>query len=202
MYVGHNPTSSTWPAVASNILYGNDFNDADSLTGWTLPDTNRITDPRLGSGEGIDLWPRSNSPALDAAESGLPPGADFSGQPGPFDSNFDGVVAADVGALENRGEITGLLVASDPVGAVVLTWDGSINPAVTFNLYAEDGNPFASDGGFCLASGLAATTFTDGATLAPGQVRYYLVTGKGVVEGSRGFRSDGTPIPSSPSCPG
>lgn len=187
--------------AAYNILFANLPDNADSDGNWRLPASNRIVDPRLGEGNWLNLWPRSDSPALETAPNAAA-GPDLSGHPSPQDSDLDGTQAFDVGALENRQEITGLRLAheSSIPEVAVLTWDGSINPAVTFNVYASDFDPFVSDGGFCLASALAVTTLTDSFLPAPGQVRYYVVTGMGVAEGSRGFTSAGVPLPSSPSC--
>lgn len=76
-----------------------------------------------------------------------------------------------------------------------------MNPAVLFNVYAHDDDPFRADGGFCLASSLAVTTLTDLFVPSAGRVRYYLVTGQGVIEGSRGFNSAGVARPSGTPCP-
>jgi len=185
------------PDVATSIFYSNTPGDTDGSGSFRLPASNRHTDPRLGPGIWMNWWPRSDSPALDSGGTGLPAGADLTGLPTAADSDLDGAAGADVGAVENRGEITGLLLASDPgwpVGAI-LSWDGSVNQAVVFNVYASDGDPFRSGDGFCLAAGLQAPTLEDLSSPPAGSARYYLVTGRDGVEGSTGLRSDGIPRP-------
>jgi hypothetical protein len=78
------------------------------------------------------------------------------------------------GAVENRGEITGLAAAPDPgtPGAVRLTWDASVNPAVVYGVYGSDGAPFSSDGGACLAAYLGTAWYVDAAPLPPGTARF------------------------------
>ena len=191
------------PDAGNNIVFANLPDAWGSDGSWRLPVSNRLIDPRLGDGDGIDLWPRSDSPALETA-AGLPAGPDLSGYPSPVDSDLDGTPGLEIGALENRGEITGLRAAHDgahPTDAV-LSWDDSTNPAVVFNVYAHDDDPFRADGGFCLASSLAGTTLTDLFVPAAGRVRYYLVTGRGAIEGPRGFTSAGVARPPGTPCPG
>jgi hypothetical protein len=182
------------PDATTNIVFQNVPDAADSTGAWRLPGSNRLADARLDGG----LWPRSDSPALDAAESGLPAGPDLAGTPGPVDGDVDGTALPDVGALESLGEITGLTFD----GAGILSWDDSVNPAARFNVYASDGAPFVVDGGTCLATMLAAPTWSDGGSLPAGWIRFYVVTEESVIEGSRGRRSDGTERPSAPACAG
>jgi hypothetical protein len=190
------------PDVTGNIFFADAPDEAESNGSFRLPSSNLIEDPRLAPGPGGAIWPCSDSPALDAAEAGVPPGADLPGAPAPVDSDLDGAAAGEIGAVENRAEITGLRASRDPnaPGTALLGWDGSINPAVAFNVYAADGDPFGTGGGSCLASGLTVPVFADPGLPPPGRIRYYLVAGEGSAEGSRGFRSDGTPRPSSPAC--
>lgn len=185
------------PDAATNIFYSNAPEDADGSGSYRLPSSNLHADPRLGPGTWMEWWPRSDSPALDSAGTGAPAGADLTGFPVAADSDLDGAPAADIGAVENRGEITGLLLASDPgwTGGAILTWDGSVNPAVVFNVYASDGDPFRSGAGFCLAARLQAPTLADPSRPLLGSARYYLVTGRDAVESGTGLRSDGTPRP-------
>lgn len=202
LYVERQQGINDAPDVTQNLFFG-DIPDAAASNGsFHLSASNLQEDPRLGPGPGVALWPCSNSPALDAAEAGVPAGADLSGEPGFVDSDFDGAPLGDLGALENRSEITGLTAAHDPdvPGAALLSWDGSVNASARFNIYAADGDPFRSDGGFCLASDLAQESFSDPSIIPPGQIRFYLLTGIDVVEGSRGFRSDGAPRPSTVTC--
>lgn len=121
----------------------------------------------------------------------------MTGHPLAVDSDLDGATATDIGAVENRGEISGLKIAADPgwPGGAVLTWNDSINPAVVFNVYAFDGDPFHGGAGFCLAAGLAVPTLSDPSLPASGAVRYDPVAGRGAVEGITGLRSDSTPRP-------
>jgi hypothetical protein len=190
------------PVVTTNIFFSNDPDDADSNGPWRPPSSNLHADPRLGPGERIALWPRSDSPALDAAETGLPAGGDLHGTGSPLDGDVDGTAAPDTGALESLGEVTGLVAADDPdtPGAIVLSWDASVNAAAGFDVYASDDDPFTIDGGACLAMLLGTPSYTDRDPLATGRIRYYLVTPQDAVEGSRGLRSDGTPRPADPSC--
>lgn len=191
------------PEATANIVHGNLPDDAASNGGWRLSAANPRVDPRLGPGPGIGLHPRSDSPALEAAEPSLPAGADLLGV-APADGDLDGLPLVDIGALENRSEITELRATHDPLvpAAAVLSWDGSIDPTVLFNLYADDDGPFRDDGGLCLAPALDALEFRDLFVPSPGRARFYVVTGRGAVEGSRGFRSDGSARPSAPACPG
>ena len=148
-------------------------------------------------------WQTATS-ALEGADGIAPAGSDLWGASNVVDSDLDGRAAGDVGALENQGEITGLLVSRPPGGNgwAALVWDPSANPAVLFHVYAADGDPFRLDGGRCLAAFLGATVFEDAEPLAPRGVRFFLVTGHGAAEGARGLRSDGTARPTGPSCAG
>ena len=189
--------------VAFGIFHANVPDDAASNASWRLPSSNRHVDPRLGQGEAIALWPRSDSPALDAAESGIAPSIDLAGRCASCDGDLDGVAAPDVGALEGRGEITGLVAKPEPLvpWATRLSWDGWLDPAVRFHVYASDGDPFVVDGGACIAASLQQTWFLDEQVLGPGAGRFYLVTALAATgEGPRGWRSDGTPRPDVPSC--
>lgn len=190
------------PDVTTNLLYSNLPQDAASNGSLHLSNSNRHADPRLGPGNGTGFWPRSDSPALDAAETGLPAGSDLAGLLLPADSDLNGVATGEIGALENRGEITGLTLSHDPdlAGSAVLTWDDSINPSVVFNVYASDDDPFRTGGGFCLAAGLTSPTLTDPALPPPGSIRFYLITGRGSLEGSAGLRSDGMSRPVGGGC--
>ena len=202
LYVDRMQGISDAPVVTTNLLFANTPQDAASNGNLHLPGSNLHADPRLVPGNWIDGWPGSDSPAIDAAEAGLPVGPDLTGLPLAADSDLDGSPAGDIGALENRREITGLRLAHDPdlLGAVILTWDGSVNGAVSFNVYASDGDPFRSSGGGCLAAGLSAPTFTDSSLPLTDTVRFYLVMGRGVTEGSAGLRSDGTVRPVGGTC--
>jgi hypothetical protein len=186
------------PAVEVNLFFANTPDDSGA---FRLPSSNRHADPRLGQGVWIDAWPGSDSPALDAA-GGAAGIADLAGRAASQDGTLDAVARPDIGALEGIGEVTGLRLAADAAGAILLAWDGSINGAVRFNVYAADGDPFRTGGGICAAAGLAAPAWTDASgPVGPGAVRYYLVTGEDVVEGGRGLRSDGTERPAASACP-
>lgn len=189
--------------VVWGIFHANVPDDAASNASWRLPGSNRRVDPRLGQGEAIGLWPRSDSPALDAAENGLEASLDLAGLCVSCDGDLDGAAAPDVGALEGRGEITGLGAVPDPVlhWATRLSWDGARDPAVRFHVYASDADAFVADGGACIAASLDATSFVDEQVLGPDARRFYLVTALAASgEGPRGWRSDGTPRPEVPSC--
>jgi hypothetical protein len=188
------------PSVTTSIFFANQPTPADANSSWHLSPSNPQEDPRLSGGDGIALWPRSDSPALDAAEAGLPPGADLCGTPSPEDGDVDGETRGDIGAIESLGEVTGLMLGRDAVlAATVLSWNGSINPAARFNVYASDGDPFVNDVGSCLAVLAPDPSFLDTGTLPPGAIRYYLVTAEAVGEGSLGRRSDGSLRPA-PAC--
>jgi hypothetical protein len=184
------------PTLEYDLFHANLPDDAQ---GASIRESNRVADPRLGPGPGIELWPRSDSPAVDY-DPAAAVAADLAGRWDPVDGDYDGAARRDAGALESPGEITGLVAASAAAGGALLTWDGSINAAATFNVYGLDEDPFRIGGGVCLAAGLAVTSWEDPGP-PPGRVRYYLVTGRDVVEGSRGTRSDGTPRPAQPACP-
>jgi hypothetical protein len=186
------------PDVVSNVFHANTAGDAASNASWRLPSSNQLADPLLGEGEGLALWPRSHSPALDAAAAGLPTGPDLMGWPGSIDSDLDGVARGDAGALENRAEITGLSVAVAAGGAAALTFDLAPGSA-HFHVYA-DTLPFRTEGGLCLSGSIASPAYTDSAPLAPGQIRFYLVAGHGAVEGARGYHTDGSAVPATSSC--
>ncbi|HEX5041383.1 MAG TPA: hypothetical protein VFV75_00660 [Candidatus Polarisedimenticolaceae bacterium] len=189
------------PSATTNLLHANLPDPSDSNAAWHLPPSNREADPRLGGGERFAFWPRSDSPAIDAAEAGLPAGADLAGTATAKDGDVNGTTAGDIGALESLGEATGLSITYDRVaGRATLQWDGSINPAARFNVYGSTGSPFPTDGGTCLATLLVSPAYAEVSSLPPGGIRYYLVTEEDAVEGSRGMRSDGTPRPSAPSC--
>jgi hypothetical protein len=190
------------PDVTTNLLFSNLPQDAASNGNFHLSNSNRHADPRLGPGNWSGFWPRSDSPALDSAETGLPAGPDLNGLLPSIDSDLNGIVAGDIGALESRGEITGLALThdSDLAGSAILTWDDSVNPAVVFNVYASDDDPFRTGGGFCLAAGLTSPTLTDTVLPPRGSIRFYLITGRGSVEGSPGQRGDGTPRPVGGGC--
>jgi len=192
------------PDATTNVLFGNLPDAADSSGTWHLPASNLEVDPRLGPGERIALWPRSDSPALDAAGGGLPAGPDLIGTASSADGDVDGAAAPDIGAIESLGEVTGVTASTDPGDpeTIILSWDGSVNPGALFNVYGSDDAPFVTGGGACLAVFLATTSHADPAPLLPGRIRYYLVAAQQEVEGSRGLRSDGTPRPSLPSCTG
>ena len=201
LYVDRMQGISDMPDATTNLFYDNLPQDAASNGSFHLRSSNVHADPRLGAGTWSSWWPRSHSPALDAAESGLPSGPDLAGFPD-ADSDLNGATASDIGALENRGEITSLVLAHDPglPGSVILSWDDSVNPAVVFNVYASDDDPFRTGGGFCLASGLANPTVNDSDYQPPGSIRYYLVVGRSAFEGSPGLRSDGTVRPVGGDC--
>ena len=191
------------PEVVFGIFHANLPDDEASNASWRLPSSNRRVDPRLGQGEVIALWPRSDSPALDAAESGLEELLDLAGTCGSCDGDLDGILTPDIGALEGRGEISGLFAAPEPLlpWATRLSWDGALDPAVRFDVYASDGDPFVADGGTCIAASLDVTSFVDEQVLGPGAQRFYLVAAQARSgEGPRGWRSDGVPRPDVPSC--
>jgi hypothetical protein len=191
------------PDATGNVFFANAPEDAAANGGWHLPASNQHADPRLGAGEGSDVWPRSDSPALDSAEPSAPLAPDLTGVAAALDSDLDGVAWADRGALESRGEITTLRASRDPVdpASTLLTWDDARSPAVVFRVHARDGDPFVAEDGACLAWELSAPVFVDAIAVAPGEIRFYLVTGRGTVEGSGGFRSDGAERPSSACSP-
>lgn len=194
--------NSDAPSATHNIFFANTGGDATSNGSWRLPASNPLVDPRLGEGEWIAAWPRSDSPALDGAEPGLASWPDLTGSVTATDSDLDGDAAGDAGALEGRGEITGLTVSIEPVpaGAAQLSWDGPANGAAVLHLFGDDQGPFTTAGGTCLAAGTGLAGWTDTDTPAPGAIRFYLVAATGVTPGIAGLRSDGTPIPQPPAC--
>jgi len=107
----------------------------------------------------------------------------------------------DAGALESRGEVTGLRVREIPgsPGETELTWDDAIDPVAVFDLVSSDG-PFTGTTPVCVAASLASPIVTDPITQPAGTIKYYLVIGHGAAAGPAGMRSDGAIIPSSPVC--
>ena len=201
LYVERVSGNGDLPDATTNLVHANVPDAADSNAAWHLPASNREADPRLGRGERGVFWPRSDSPAIDGAEAGLPTGADLMGSAGPMDGDVSGGAAPDIGAVESLGEATGLgLVYDRASGRATLQWDGSINPAARFNVYGSSGSPFRTDGGTCLATLLVSPVYADVSTLPPGGIQFYLVTQEAALEGSRGLRSDGTPRSATPSC--
>ncbi len=199
VYVEKIQGTNDLPAVSANILHANLPDASASNVNWRLPSSNLMADPMISDDPWPGPRPRSGSPALDVAEAGLPQGADLFGWTH-ADSDLDGTVRGDAGAVENRGEISGLDVSQGPAGAAAITWDGALLPSVHFHLYVSVSG-FKSDGGACLAGFLTSPAWQDTDPLPPGQARFYLVAGHGLVEGSRGFHSDGSAVSSVPVCP-
>ena len=199
LYVEKLQGTSDMPDVSASILHANVPDTSASNVNWRLPSSNVEADPLLGEDPWPGPKPRSGSPALDLAEPGLPNGADLFGWPA-FDSDLDGTARGDAGAVENRGEISGLHVDAGAGGAAAITWDDALLSTVHFHLYVS-GTAFRADGGTCLAGSLVAPAWQDAALLAPGEARFYLVAGHGSIEGSRGFHPDGSNVPSLPACP-
>ncbi len=190
------------PDVTNGIVFANVPDASDSNGAWRLPSTNREIDPRLAPGPGGTAWPRSDSPALDVL-AGATTIVDLTGLPAMVDSNLDGIAAADVGAIEGRGEITDLRLARHASWpwASVLVWDGLVSATAHYHVLRDTPGPFNSQGDLCLAA-VAATTWVDTEAPADGVAFFYLVVGHHAVVGSAGARSDGTPRPVAGACSG
>ncbi len=142
--------------------------------------------------------PRSDSPVLDLGSTSGAPALDADGRSRSADGDLDGIAAPDPGAFENQRETTRLLFQD----IVSLTWDGSTNPAVRFELYRDD---LAALGsillGACLESGIAGTGTSDGTVPAVGEGFLYMVRGLDATAGSLGFSSDDTERLAATVCP-
>jgi hypothetical protein len=142
---------------------------------------------------------RSDSPLVDLGTTTGAPAVDASGRSRNVDGDLDGTSAPDIGAFENQQEITRVRFDS----ATLLSWDGSANPGVTFDVYRDDLSTLAPGPiGSCWQPGLPTTSVTDGA--APpviGDGFFYVVRGRDAGVGSLGFNSSGTERSPGSACP-
>lgn len=147
---------------------------------------------------GGNYRPRSDSPILELGTVTGAPALDADGQARSADGDLDGIAAPDPGAFENQRETTRLSFQD----SISLTWDGSINPAVRFELYRDDLAALGSTLlGACLEPDLAATGATDGTVPAVGGGSLYLVRGVDTASGRLGFGSDKTERLAATECP-
>jgi hypothetical protein len=144
------------------------------------------------------LRPRSDSSLIDAGQAaGLPP-VDADGFPRNVDGDLDGAAAPDVGAFENQAEATRLRFD----GPTALAWDGSVNPAVTWELYRDAlAGAGAATLGICEQNGLPGPSATDADTPAAGSGFLYLVRGRDTAVGSLGYSSAATERTPTAPCP-
>lgn len=141
---------------------------------------------------------RSDSTLIDAGTVSGAPSLDADGRARNVDGDLDGLAAPDVGAFENQRELTRLRVD----GGGTLSWDGSANASMTFDVYREAiGMLGPGPLGVCWQSGLTVPTTTDGDPLASGDGRFYLVAGRDAATGSLGFDGAGAERSPASACP-
>jgi hypothetical protein len=114
------------------------------------------------------------------------------------DGDLDAVNGPDVGAYENQGELTRLRW-DDPS---TLSWDGSANPSMVYDLYRDLLGALAPGPlGQCRQAGLATPTASEPGDPPAGEGWFYLPGGRDVGIGSLGFSSEGVNrLPADP-CP-
>jgi len=181
----YDPTADAWQATsttdapAARYAAGAVFMDGGAVAVWGGNDDNRY-------------W-------NDGSRYGV-------GNP---DADADGVADAcdcapsDPTAYHVPGEVVRMTFAADKT---TLNWSSAAGNAGTGTVHdvlkgALVAAPVGSGGETCLASGVAGTSATDGATPAPGSGFRYLVRGRNDCgAGPYGFASDGSPE-SSGACP-
>jgi minor extracellular serine protease Vpr len=165
---------------------------------WALPGTS-FSSPHVA---GIFAQLLGLNPKLDAIQLRF-----LATSTARVDANVTPVPNADWG----YGKIDALAMADlvvkpipdvKPNAVGLFSWT-AIPTATTYNVYRGDLSlKSATYYGSCLQTGLASPSFSDSATPIINGGFFYLVTGKkDGIEGTLGFRSDGTPRPNNSPCP-
>ncbi len=182
----------------NNDFDGNTPNDCANLPGSKCSQDQFFLPPLFVDPAGGDYRLRFDSGLIDIGTGAGAPSVDLAGRARPVDGDLAGGATPDIGAWENQGEVTRLRFDSK----TDLSWDGSANLAVTFDVYRD---PLSALGplsaGTCWQTGLGATTTTDLSEPLPGEGRFYLVAGQDLAVGSLGFTSDGTQRTPGFACP-
>ena len=141
---------------------------------------------------------RSDSELIDLGLSCSQQCLDADGRPRTKDSNLDGVAAPDIGAFENQGELTRLRFDDKQT----LSWDGSLNASMVFDVYRDSLSSLGPGNiGVCWRPSLTSPTTTDGDAVPAMDGFFYLVGGRDLVVGSLGFNRDGTERTAFTACP-
>lgn len=188
----------------SGITYQtNDFNanapnDCAGATGSRCTNGQFFFAPLFLDAATGDYRPRSDSPILDLGSAGGSSTTDFDGNPRSVDGDHDGSAVPDIGAHENRREVTRLRFDSK----TALAWDDSKNPSAVFDLFRDGLSALGSAAvGTCLAPSLSSPTASDSVTPAIGDGFLYLVRARATATGSLGFGSSGNERQPGTTCP-
>lgn len=142
--------------------------------------------------------PRSDSPVLDLGSTGGSSITDFDGNPRSVDGDYSGSAAPDIGAHENRREVTRLRFDSKSD----LAWDGSKNASAVFDVFRDGLSALGSAAlGTCLEGSLSSPAKSDTLTPAIGDGFLYLVRARATATGSLGYGSNGSERQPGTTCP-
>lgn len=182
----------------SNDYDGNTPDDCAGVSSNSCSGGQHFLPPLYFDEAGGDYRLRSDSPLVDLATGTGAPAEDRLGRSRPVDGDLDAVSAPDIGAYENQGELTRLRWDDEST----LSWDGSENPSMVYDLYRDLLSALAPGPlGLCRQSGLATPTAIEAGTPPAGEGWFYLPGGRDVEVGSLGFSSGGlSRVPADP-CP-
>ena len=182
----------------NNDFDGNVPDDCAGLAGSKCSMGQLFLPPLFQDASGGNHRLRSDSQLIDAGSGTGALTVDADNRSRPVDGNLDGTSAPDIGAYENQRELWRLRCDDD----VTLSWDGSANGAMSFDVYRDDLSTLAPGPlGACWQTGLTSPTVTDADVLLSGEGRFYLVTGRDVAVGSLGFDGGGTERMPASACP-